>query len=136
MKKPGISVLILLSFMISSSLSASARPTCDRASSQPDLGACSYDDLVTAEKEMESVYQQIAKKYASNSLLLERLARAQQSWIKFREDDWKAQFACSEFNTQLCWGLRAFINVNIRRMEQTNERNRSLRDLLENGPGR
>lgn len=104
MKKPGISGLILLSFMISGSPSASDRPTCDRASSQPDLGACSYDDLVAAEKEMESVYQEIAQKYASSFLLLERLARAQQSWIKFREDDWKAQFACSEFDTQLCWG--------------------------------
>ena len=85
---------------------------------------------------MESVYQAIVEKYASNSLLLERLARAQQSWIKFREDDWKAQFACAEFNTQLCWGPQAFIKVNMRRTEQTKERTRSLRDLLENGPGR
>lgn len=136
MKKSGVRALILLSVLITSSLSASVRPTCDRASSQPNLDACSSDDLVAAEKEMESVYQALVEKYASNSLLLERRARAQQSWLKFREDDWKAQFACPEFNTQLCWGPHAFINVNVRRTEQTKERTRRLRDLLENGPGR
>lgn len=135
MKKLGAAASIFLSVWITSSLSASPRPTCDRSSNQPNLDACAYEDLEDAEKEMEAVYQGIAEKYARNSLLLERLARAQQSWMKFREDDWKAQFACPEFNTQLCWGPQAFIKVNVRRMEQTKERTRSLRNLLENGPG-
>ncbi|WP_152594561.1 lysozyme inhibitor LprI family protein [Massilia sp. BSC265] len=136
MKKLGVGASIFLSVCIASSLSASPRPTCDRSSSQPDLDACAYEDLEAAEKEMQSVYQGIVEKYASNALLLERLARAQQSWMNFREDDWKAQFACPNFNTQLCWGPQAFIKVNVRRMEQTKERTRSLRNLLENGPGR
>lgn len=135
MKKLGAGVSILLSVWITSSLSASPRPTCDRSSSQPNMDACAYEDLQAAETEQESVYRSIVEKYASNSLLLKRLARAQQSWMKFREDDWNAQFACHEFNTQLCWGPQAFIKVNVRRMEQTKERTRSLRKLLENGPG-
>jgi uncharacterized protein YecT (DUF1311 family) len=104
MKKFALGALILLSMSISSSVSASRIPICDRTSSQPNLGACSYEDLVAAENEMETVYRSIVAKYASNSLFLERLARAQKSWLTFREDDWKAQFACPEFDTQLCWG--------------------------------
>ena len=101
-KKFALGTLILLSMSISSSVSASRIPTCDRTSSQPNFGACSYEDLVAAENEMETVYRSIVAKYASNSLFLERLARAQKSWLTFREDDWKAQFACPEYNTQLC----------------------------------
>jgi uncharacterized protein YecT (DUF1311 family) len=136
MKKFALGALILLSMSISSSVSASRIPICDRTSSQPNLGACSYEDLVAAENEMETVYRSIVAKYASNSLFLERLARAQKSWLTFREDDWKAQFACPEFNTRLCWGAKASIYVNERRTKQTKEREQSLRSLLENGPGR
>jgi len=136
MKKFALGASILLGMLISSGVSASRILTCDRTSSQPNLGACSYDDLVAAENEMDSVYRSVVAKYASNSLFLERLAHAQKSWLTFREDDWKAQFACPEFNTQLCWGAKAFIYVNERRTKLTKEREQSLRSLLENGPGR
>lgn len=135
-KRWGPRIFLILGISCSGASLASSIPRCDRESSKPNLDACAYEDLVAAEREMESIYWSIFEKYAKDATFLNKLESAQKSWIAFREADWQAQFACSEFNIRLCWGDRAYIDANIRRTVQTKERIRSLQNLLTNGPGR
>lgn len=55
------------------------------AQTQAEMNKTAYDNYVKADKQLNSVYGQILKKYAKDQVFLKKLKVAQNLWIKFRD---------------------------------------------------
>ncbi len=67
----------------------------DTAQTQTELNECAGNSLVKADQELNRTYQQIVKKYAKNTLFLQRLKRAQRAWMTFRDAELQMKFPTS-----------------------------------------
>jgi uncharacterized protein YecT (DUF1311 family) len=67
----------------------------DTAQTQTELNECAGNSLVKADHELNRTYQQILKKYAKDTLFLQRLKRAQRAWMTFRDAELQMKFPSS-----------------------------------------
>jgi uncharacterized protein YecT (DUF1311 family) len=62
------------------------------AQTQLEMNQEAYKSYEDADKELNNVYTQIKKKYASDAVFLKELKNAQLAWIKLRDADVKMMF--------------------------------------------
>lgn len=82
-----ISALLILVFGLVSGIA--------HAQSQSTLNANASKQYQAADKELNSVYQQIIKEYSSKPVFIRNLKAAQRAWIKLRTADLAARFPSS-----------------------------------------
>jgi uncharacterized protein YecT (DUF1311 family) len=51
------------------------------------MNVCEAEQYAKADAELNAVYRQLISKYKSDAELVQRLRRAQESWLKFRDAD-------------------------------------------------
>jgi uncharacterized protein YecT (DUF1311 family) len=67
----------------------------ETAQTQAELNGCAGNSLVKADQKLNRTYQQILKKYAKDTLFLQRLKRAQRAWIFFRDAEVQMKYPTS-----------------------------------------
>jgi uncharacterized protein YecT (DUF1311 family) len=88
-----LAILVAFPFSISGQERTAAGNACfEKASSQIELNACASEAFKKADSELNLVYQQILKQYASDTGLVRRLRLAQEAWIKFRDAEMEALY--------------------------------------------
>ena len=64
----------------------------DKAETQSDLRRCAAEDFRIADTKMNAVYWQVLARYASQPSKLERIKKAQEAWLAFRNLEGEALF--------------------------------------------
>nr|WP_243698927.1 lysozyme inhibitor LprI family protein [Flavobacterium sandaracinum] len=87
-----------------------------------------YKDYEKADKELNTVYQQILKDYKRDSKFILKLKEVQKAWIKFRDAEMNALFP--EENKQLEYGSMFPLCWSIELTKLTKERTKKLKVWL------
>ena len=81
-------VLFLLALPVATSSqgpNTGISPCMEKATTQGEINACATEDLKRADTELNQLYQQILKKYATDQVFIQKLRLAEEAWVKFRE---------------------------------------------------
>lgn len=65
---------------------------CPKAETQLELNACASEMYQKEDEELNRVYQEVLKRYKDDSVFIQKLQKAQQAWIKFRDAQFDAMF--------------------------------------------
>ncbi|ADV46583.1 lysozyme inhibitor LprI family protein [Nitratifractor salsuginis] len=88
-----VKTALAASLILASSLQASKPKSCmERASTQGAMNRCALESYRKADAELNRVYKRIKALYKDDKLFLEKLKRAQQTWIKLRDADLLLKF--------------------------------------------
>lgn len=101
--------------------------------SQMQMNAQAAKDYAKADKELNTVYQQVLKKNAKNALFIKYMKEAQLRWIEFRDAEFKRfmpQFAQGNtyYGTMYSLERSSFMEA------MTLERVKTLKKILKDGP--
>lgn len=129
-------ILFMLLALVTSTSLASEEINCNPEGNQLEMNACAGDDLAKADKALNETYQAIFKKYSDDPLFIRKFRSAQKAWLAFRDAELDARFVCAETNIRLCWGSMYPMLYGELKAELTRDRERQLKLILENGPGR
>ena len=83
---PDLVVVLLLSS------TAYADDRCASATAQSDLNECAGRSSHSADAELNDVYQEILRRYASDHVFVAALSEAQRAWVTFRDSEMAAAF--------------------------------------------
>lgn len=86
-----ISMVPLLSLVLEY-FAQDQRPCFEKAETQKELNECAGRDLQQAETELSRVYQKVLSKYAAYPDLLDRIKKAQDAWVSYRNAEVSAAF--------------------------------------------
>jgi uncharacterized protein YecT (DUF1311 family) len=78
-------VLFLLALPVATSSQGPKTPCVEKATTQSEINAYATEDLKRADTELNQLYQQILKKYATDQVFIQKLRLAEEAWVKFRE---------------------------------------------------
>jgi uncharacterized protein YecT (DUF1311 family) len=95
---------------------------------QSEMNQKAYKDYEKADKELNTVYQQILKDYKRDSKFILKLKEVQKAWIKFRDAEMNALFP--EENKQLEYGSMFPLCWSIELTKLTKERTKKLKVWL------
>jgi uncharacterized protein YecT (DUF1311 family) len=103
------------------------------AQTQTEMNAAAAKSYAKADKELNTVYQQILKKYAKNVLFIKHLKGAQQLWVQFRDAEFRRAFPHFEegntyYGTMFSMERSGFMET------LTEERTKVLKQILKDGP--
>lgn len=104
------------------SIAQTQKINCSKATTTPELKFCSQQSYQAADKKLNQVYQQVISSLDSEPKQL--LITAQQSWIKFRDNNCNFEV----YNYRGGTGYEIFRNGCLERL--TKQRTRDLRDYL------
>ena len=129
--------IMLLTFgvLLSTVSFADNKIACNANGNQLEMNACAEDEFVLADKELNSAYQSLVKKEANEAHFIKKLKVAQNAWIKFRDTELDALFACSEPRPTQCWGSAYLVSFLNRKTELTRDRTKQLKRMLTEGRG-
>lgn len=136
MKKVAFIGLISASLSLSTPLiAAEEKIQCNPDGNQVELNTCAENDYKVADKELNSTWKQLIKKKKENKLYVEKMKVSQNLWIKFRDAEVEAKFACEDSNMRSCWGsmyplLRLSVLTSL-----TKERTKQLQTYMETDQG-
>ena len=98
-----------------------------------EMAACARDAFNESDRNLNATYQALIRKEADNKVFVARLRDAQKAWIKFRDSELEAIFACQESNHTLCWGTMYPLDFLYHKKRLTDERQRQLQAMLDRG---
>ncbi|MCY7353942.1 MAG: DUF1311 domain-containing protein [Lysobacter sp.] len=85
--------LLLLMVLASVAFTANAADTCmAKAQTQEDMNACAGSELVAADRELNTVYQQVMRMHAKDKNFIQKLRAAQRAWLVFRDAELAARY--------------------------------------------
>ena len=106
--------------------SSSKHPDClDTAQTQGELNECAGRKATQADRKLNQTYQAVLKKYADNTVFIDRLRKAQGAWVTFRDAQLEMKFPSGEAAGSvepMCYSLY--------KAELTEKRNNELREWL------
>ena len=94
---------------------------------QSDLNEAEHKKYLSADKELNSIYQKILKEYKEDTSFIKNLKQSQKIWIQFRSAEMKVKYPNRESGhygsgLPMCWSIYL--------TELTNERIKSLQVWL------
>ena len=110
-------------------------PRCNPSGNQAELNECAADDLIKADKELNTTWQALLRKEAADKVFIAKLRAAQKAWLAFRDAELEAHFACDSDNPRVCWGSMEGMSFLMRKKDLTQQRTKMLKDMLEHGHG-
>jgi uncharacterized protein YecT (DUF1311 family) len=105
---------------------------CNPAGNQQEMNACAEDDFKKADSELNKVYKALLHKEKDNKVFIKKLRESQNAWIKFRDAELAAAFAC-EGSALVCWGSMYPECYDTLSAKMTRERIVRLKKYLEEG---
>ena len=112
---------------------ADGRVKCNPDGGQIEINVCAEEEFQKADREMNEVYQTVLHKDGADQTFAARLRDSQRAWLKFRDAELAATYACQEGRPQLCWGsMYPLCSANYMAM-LTRERTKRLRLYLDEG---
>jgi uncharacterized protein YecT (DUF1311 family) len=84
-----LSRVILCIFVLAVARNASAQKSdpCFSKHTQSEMNSCEFAQYAKVDAELNSVYRKLIAKYKSDDEFVKKLRIAQESWLKFRNDD-------------------------------------------------
>jgi len=125
--------LLTITFVLLSSMSYATESAieCKEDGTQQEMNQCAYDRFQKADKELNSVYNELRKVKKEDKLYLKNLKKSQNAWIVFRDLDLKAQFTCKSGNIRECFGSMYNLSFHSAKTELTTQRVKTLKGILE-----
>ncbi len=110
------------------------QPKCNPSGTQLEMKFCARDDYKKADKKLNDVWQQLMKKGKGNKSYIKKIRNAQRQWLKFRDAEVDAMFACDEGdNMRVCWGSIYPMLYHGALTHLTELRIKQLQDYLDHG---
>ncbi len=107
---------------------------CDPAGNQTEMNICAEEEFEKADAELNKVYDALLQKEKKDALFTRKLRESQRAWIRFRDAELEATFAC-EGSPFVCWGSMYPLSYNSYKAKMTKDRTERLRKYLtEEGP--
>jgi|KBSSwiStaDraftv2_1062776.scaffolds.fasta_scaffold203325_4 uncharacterized protein YecT (DUF1311 family) len=106
---------------------------CNDGGTTLEMAACARDAFEESDRRLNATYHELIGKEATNTVFVKKLREAQTAWIKFRDAELAATFACEEANHSLCWGSMYPLDFLALKKRLTDERESRLREMLERG---
>jgi uncharacterized protein YecT (DUF1311 family) len=110
-----------------------ALPMAVFSQTQTEMNATAAKDYAKADKELNTVYQQILKKYAKSTLFIKHMKGAQLAWINFRDAEFKRAFP-KFMDGQVEYGTMFSLERSTFMEEMTEQRTITLKKILKDGP--
>jgi uncharacterized protein YecT (DUF1311 family) len=110
-----------------------ALPIAVFSQTQSEMNAQAAKDYAKADKELNTVYQQVMKKYAKNDLFVKHMRAAQQRWIEFRDAEFK-RFMPHFESGNTYYGSMFSLERSTFMEELTLDRIKTLKRILKEGP--
>lgn len=85
-------------------------PVSASAQTQPEMNKAEHTKYLKADKELNTIYQEILKEYKSDLVFIKSLKAAQVVWIKFRDAEMKLKYPDREAGYYgsihpMCWSV-------------------------------
>ena len=130
---------IILAGLITANLSSVALAAndpikCDPGGKQIEMTACVADDYKAADKVLNSTWKALINMKKENKGYIEKIKVSQNLWIKFRDAEVAAQFACDEGDERTCWGSMYPMLKLTALTEITEERTKRLQGYIDTDP--
>ncbi|MBC7928741.1 MAG: DUF1311 domain-containing protein [Bryobacteraceae bacterium] len=98
---------------------------------QLQINQQAQQQFTAADSELNSVYQEVRKKYASDTRFLSRLKEAQKAWLRFRDAQTAAMYPASD-KAREYGSMYSFCLGNLLK-QMTQERTKQLKVWLDGG---
>lgn len=128
MKRPA---LLLATLLLSPAAWVAEPVKCNDGGNMRELSACAVDAFDAADAELNAVYRKLLEAASKQPAFIAKLRTAQRSWIKFRDAELEAKFACEKGDVRLCWGSMLTLDWPAYKTQLTRERTAQLNKLLE-----
>ena len=106
---------------------------CNPEGNQLQLNQCALEDFEKADRALNETYQTLIRKRHSEKAYIDALRKAQRAWVRFRDAELNAMFACDDENPRICWGSMYNLLYLNAKTELTQARTRRLRQYIEQG---
>lgn len=100
---------------------------------QTEMNAQAAKDYAKADKELNTVYQQVLKKYAKNTLFIKYMKQAQLAWVNFRDAEFRRKFP-KFMNGNTEYGTMFSLEKSTFMQQMTEDRTKELKVVLKEGP--
>jgi uncharacterized protein YecT (DUF1311 family) len=109
-------------------------PKCNSDGNQAEINACAGDDYRAADKKLNETWKILITKEKANKAYIKSLRIAQKAWLKFRDLEVKAMFACDmDNNMRVCWGSMYPMLHQSAMTEITETRTKRLQQFIDKG---
>lgn len=125
-------VFLLIAAMTAIGGQAHSADKCDPAGNQMEMNICAEDEFKKADAELNKVYNTLLQKEKSDLLFIKKLRESQKAWIKFRDTELDATFAC-ENSALVCWGSMYPMCYHTYKTKMTMDRTSRLKKYLTEG---
>lgn len=124
---------ILVGIFVFAGASAADDVKCPDAITQSQMNACALEEYERADRELNETYAALLRKESADATFVRKLRAAQRAWIRFRDAEIEATFACNEPNPAICWGSVLPTSINMYKAQLTRERTARLQRLMGEG---
>lgn len=107
-------------------------PACN-PDTQIEMNACANNDYAAADKKLNDTWKALIAKEKDNKTYIKSLRIAQRAWIKLRDADVDAMFACKEGDMRICWGSMYPMLRQGAMTEITEARTKRLQQFIDKG---
>ena len=97
-----------------------------------EMSVCAEEDFKKADAALNKVYNTLLQNEKSDAIFIKNLRESQKAWIKFRDAELAATFACKE-SAMVCWGSMYLICHNVYKAKITKDRTERLKKYLTEG---
>lgn len=102
---------------------------CNSNGTQAEINRCAKDKFIAADKQLNKAWKALLRK-SQNKSQIKKWRKAERMWIKFRDLELEAKFACNNKNKRVCWGSMYPSLYNNAITKLTLERTRQLKEHL------
>lgn len=126
--------MVALSIFAANAPRADQDQLCSEIFTHTEMNACTRAEFISADNELNQVYQRIVREYADDPVFLDKLRKAQRAWLAFRDAELQALYPYAGEDSRLHYGSVWPVCANLALEELTRERSRELRRWLEGVP--
>ncbi len=120
MKKTFIALLLIVPMVVFSQ-------------TQSQMNAEAAKDYAKADKDLNTVYQQVLKKYAKDTLFIKYLKQSELAWVNFRDAEFRREFP-KFMSGQVEYGTMFSLQRSTFMQGLTEQRTKTLKQILKDGP--
>lgn len=124
-------ITALVFFLLFSS--ASWAIECNPEGTQQQMNQCAYETFEKADKVLNDTWKALMQKSKHDKNYKAKMLTAQRAWLKFRDAQLDAMFACEENNMRMCWGSMYPLLYHLANAELVEQRTEQLKQYLNNG---
>lgn len=115
--------ILLLALMLTT---LQAEIKCNKSGTQIEMNQCAYEDYKSADNLLNMAYNELRTLEKEDTPYLKKLKASQKAWLKFRDAEIEAIFACDSNDMQLCWGSMYPLLYNSSMQKLTENRTKTL----------